>query len=363
MLDNILKERDLLPILKMNDGREATRDLWQERRKELLDALMTYSYGFTPAPPKSVRGEITSENARCCAGKVLERRVDIKFDTPSGEFSFPLALFIPVTVEKPPVFLHINFRPDFPKHCAPVEEITDAGFAIAVFCYKDVVNDAHYGDFSDGLARAFGTDQNRGKTEWGKIGMWAYAASRALDYLLTVPEIDAEHTAVVGHSRLGKTALWAGAQDERFWCTISNCSGYGGAATSKHGTGERVRDFIRAGSWDWYCENFKDYTDELEDQKPYDQNYLLALIAPRLLCVGSAEKDRGADPTSEFLTSLSASSAWEMLGEKGLVTPDRLPVPGDHFAEGKVGYHLRPYNHYFSREDWNKYITFLKSKL
>ena len=363
MLKNILKERDLLPILKMKDGRAVTRELWEERRREMLDALMTYSYGFTPPAPRSVVGEVLKENAKSCAGKVIERRINISFDTPGGEFSFPLALFIPLGEEKPPVFLHIAFRRELPDIYVPIEEITDSGYALAVFCYTDVVNDAHYGDFSDGLARAFGTDENRKNTEWGKIGMWAYAASRALDYLLTVSEIDALHTAVMGHSRLGKTALWAGAQDERFWCTISNCSGYGGAATSKHGTGERVRDFINAGSWDWYCENFKNYTDELEDQKPYDQNYLLALIAPRLLCVGSAENDRGADPTSEFLTSLSASSAWEMLGEKGLLTPDRLPIPGDHFTEGNIGYHLRSHNHYLSREDWNKYISFLKSKL
>jgi hypothetical protein len=92
--------------------------------------------------------------------------------------------------------------------------------------------------------------------------MWAYGASRFLDYLLTREDLDAAHTAVVGHSRLGKTALWCGAQDERFFMTISNDSGYAGAATSKHGHGERVRDFLRVGSWDWYCENFKLFTDD-----------------------------------------------------------------------------------------------------
>ena len=197
----------------------------------------------------------------------------------------------------------------------------------------------------------------------GKIGMWAYGASRVLDYVLTHDDLDSVHTAVIGHSRLGKTALWAAAQDERFWCGISNNSGYGGAASSKHGTGERVTDFIRVGSWDWYCENFKEYTGEKEDCKPYDQAYLLAAIAPRLLCVGSAEEDRGADPKSEFLTSLHASCAWEMLGKKGLVSPDRLPTPGDHLTEGSVGYHLRSFGHCLSRNDWNAYIKFLSEKL
>lgn len=363
MLNQELSSRALLPILTMDDGRPVTRELWPARRAEMRRALETYSYGVTPPPPAHVSGEILSSNPAFCAGKVLEQRIRITFDTPSGDFSFPLALFVPQTVEKPPVFLHIAFRRELPDRYVPIEEITDAGFALAVFCYEDIVNDAHYGDYSDGLALAFGTDCARGKTEWGKIGMWAYGASRALDYLLTRTDIDAAHTAVIGHSRLGKTALWAGAQDERFWCSISNDSGYGGAATSKHGEGERVRDFLRAGSWDWFCENFKDYTDEREDEKPYDQSFLLALIAPRLLCVGSAALDQGADPKSEFLTSLWASQAWELLGEPGLICPDRLPVPGDHFAEGRVGYHLRDHRHYLSREDWNRYIAFLKAKL
>ncbi|MEA4822971.1 MAG: hypothetical protein VB111_02495 [Clostridiaceae bacterium] len=363
MLEQELASRALLPILTMDDGRPATPALWTERRRELRRALETYSYGVTPPAPDRVTGEIVEEDGIAFAGKVIEQRIRISFDTPSGEFSFPLALFVPQTVDKPPVFLHIAFRRDLPDRYVPIEEITDAGFALAVFCYKDVVNDNLHGDYSDGLARAFGTDCARGRTEWGKIGMWAYGASRALDYLLTRDDIDAAHTAVIGHSRLGKTALWTAAQDERFWCAISNDSGYGGAATSKHGEGERVRDFLRAGSWDWYCENFKDYVDDLEDKKPYDQSFLLALLAPRLLCVGSAVLDQGADPKSEFLTSLWASQAWTLLDAPGLVCPDRLPVPGDHFREGNIGYHLRSFRHFLSREDWNHYIGFLKDKL
>ena len=139
---------------------------------------------------------------------------------------------------------------------------------------------------------------------------------------------------------------------------ISNDSGYGGAASSKHGTGERVTDFIRAGSWDWYCENFKKFTGDLEDEKPYDQSFLLALIAPRYLLVGSAEQDPGADPTAEFLTTLHASCAWELLGEKGLVA-EKLPGASAYYGDGNVLYHRRKGLHYLSREDWAAYIRFL----
>lgn len=363
MLNELLKERDLLPVLKMDNGVSVTRENWRERREEMKKALETYSYGVTPPIPEWVTGKILTEDTNAYAGKVIQQRVELSFPSPGGIFRFPFVLFVPKRFPNAPVMLHLAFRTDLPDRYVPIEEITDNGFALAVVCYTDIVNDGHFGDFSDGLALMFDTDCNREKTAWGKIGMWAYGASRILDYLLTREDIDAKHTAVIGHSRLGKTSLWTAAQDERFWCAISNDSGYGGAATSKHGHGERVRDFLRAGSWEWYCENFKDYTDDREDRKPYDQAYLLAMIAPRYLCVGSAEEDRGADPESEFLTSLWASQAWELLGTPGLITPDKLPQAGDVLGNGTIQYHMRSGGHFLSREDWGNYMRFLNKKL
>lgn len=363
MLNRLLQERNLLPILTHENGRTVTLSSWQDRRCEMLTALQTYSYGITPTDAVTTVGELLEEEPYAVAGKVCLQKIRLTLDSSLGIFSFPFWLAIPRKVSKAPVFLHIAFSPDIPYKYLPLEEITDAGFAVVSVWYQDMVNDSHFGDFSDGLAAYFGTTQERHPQEWGKIGMWAYGASRILDYLLTRQDIDASHTSLIGHSRLGKTALWAAAQDTRFWCTIANNSGYGGAATSKHGTGERVRDFLRVGSWDWYCEQFKDYTDEKEDTKPYDQAFLLALIAPRYLCVGSAIEDHGADPQSEFLTSLWASQAWSVHDRSGLITPNRLPVVGDCWQDGCIGYHLRAGRHYLSREDWQVYIRFVQSKL
>ncbi len=366
LLKELLEERGLPPILAMNDGTPVTPLTWPAKRREMLDALTSYSYGRTPPPPARVWGETLAENREftdTCAGKVRQERIRLSIETERGIFSFPFVLSVPKRPQKPPVFLNLAFRHDLPDRYVPLEEITDGGYAVATVCYTDIVNDAHFGDFSDGLAAYFGTNGGRAPDEWGKIGMWAYGASRILDCLLTRDDIDALHTAVIGHSRLGKTALWTAAQDERFFAAISNDSGYGGAATSRHGEGERVRDFLRAGSWDWFCENFQAFTDAREDSKPYDQAFLLALIAPRLLCVGSAEEDRGADPKSEFLTALWASQAWEMLGVPGLKTPDRLPAAGDILFGGNVGYQLRAGTHFLSREDWNRYMLFLDEKL
>lgn len=360
MLDKILKDKNYLDILTMNNGTKVTCENFAKRKEELFEALYTHSYGKTPTLDFKVWGEVENSDSNAYAGKVQNEKVRIYIESENGVFSFPIEIFIPKNTEKPSAFLHIAFKP-VPDKFIPVEEITDSGFALVVMVYEDVVNDKHFGDYSDGLAKYFGTDNPRNDEEWGKIGMWAFGASRVMDYLVSErKDINAEKVAVIGHSRLGKTALWCGAQDERFAAVISNNSGYGGAASSKKGTGERVTDFIDVGSWDWFCENFKKYTGEKEDQKPYDQSYLLSLIAPRLLCVGSAILDKGADPESEFLTTLHASKVWEMLGEKGLLCPDRMPVPGDNFFEGSVGYHLREYGHFLSREDWNAYIEFLK---
>ena len=363
MLNHILQTKDYLPILRMQDGTPVTPENWQQRRRELLEILMQYSYGRTPAAPDYLECSTKSIDMDTYAGKVIEEHVSVGFRGERGFFTFPIPLYIPKKVQRPPVLLHLAFRPA-PDRYIPVEEITDAGFALIVLCYKDVVNDNLGGDYSDGIAKYFGTTIHRAPDEWGKIGMWAYAASRVMDYIIEKrPDLDAAHVAVIGHSRLGKTALWTAAQDERFFAAISNNSGYGGAASSKDGHGERIRDFLHWGSWDWFCENFKAYTDEKEDQKPYDQSFLLALIAPRYLLVGSAAEDYGADPQSEFLTTLHASAAWELLGKPGLITPDKLPEENDVLHEGFIGYHLRPGKHFLSREDWNYYIRFLQEKI
>ncbi len=360
-LRKLLRERAYLPILQMNDGSAVTAENWQARRAELKALLEEYSYGTMPPPPLHVAGKTVFTDAIAYAGKVKNERVEITVETERGEFSFPVELFIPYRPEKPPVILHLAFRP-VPDRYIPVEEITDAGYALAVVVYKDLVNDSYFEDYSDGIAALFGTTAERGNTEWGKIGMWAWGGSRVMDYLQRREDLDRDHVAVMGHSRLGKTALWCGALDERFAAVISNDSGYGGAASSKMGKGERITDFIRVGSYDWFCRRFLEFQGDGEDHKPYDQSFLLALVAPRYLCVGSAVLDRGADPTSEFLTACHASAAWELLGERGLICPDRLPEVGEHFAEGRIGYHMRAGRHYLSREDWNAYIRFLDRK-
>lgn len=361
-MDAPLYELGLKDYLPLWEG-DMDAAKWADKRRELKRLLEERCYGAMPEKQGNTRNVILSENANAWGGAVTEIRAEAHFPAGDGEFTLPYALLMPNGVEKPPVILYLSFDRALPNRYTPVEEICARGYALCSVCYLDIAPDTHDGDFSAGLcARLIGRGIERRAGDCGRIGVWAFAASRLLDALLTYDTIDAEHTAVAGHSRLGKTALWAAACDERFFCAISNCSGFGGAANARHGEGERVIDFIRAGSWDWFCERFKDDCGR-EDDRVFDQHFLLALIAPRLLCVGSADMDVHADPKAEFLTSLAASRAWEIYGKAGLVCESDMPKAGDSFDAGSIHYHLRSGTHFLSRRDWNAYLDFLDLRL
>lgn len=371
MLKELLAERDLLPIDRRADGSPCGRDQWPARRREILENLQRNLYGWTPTAPRQVEGRVVWEDEAAYAGKVLHQCVELRIATAGGEHVLPFHLLRPRAEARPPVLLHLAFRPSLaamrtPADYAglsdryiPVEEVLDHGFALAVVCYRDIVDDTLDGNYRQGLGACFFRSNERAPEDWGRIGLWAYGGGCVLDYLVRQETLDRDCISVIGHSRLGKTALWLGAQDERLFAAVSNDSGFGGAAVARHGAGERITDFLRCGSWDWFCENFKRYANR-EDELPYDQHLLLAAMAPRRVYVASAAEDRGADPRSEFLSCLAASRAYELLGERGLVTPDALPVPGAALHAGRIGHHLRAGRHFLSREDWGLCMRYLR---
>lgn len=179
-----------------------------------------------------------------------------------------------------------------------------------------------------------------------------------MDYACTVPEIDHDRIGVVGHSRLGKTALLAGALDERFFCAFSNDSGCSGAALARGTKGETVGKIYQNFPY-WFCEKYGTYAEQ-EDTMPFDQHFLLAAIAPRRVYVASASQDCWADPENEYLSCIAAGEYYRNMGLKGFIRPDRDPVPGDCFGEGEIGYHLRAGTHYLSREDWGHFMEYMR---
>jgi hypothetical protein len=225
---------------------------------------------------------------------------------------------------------------------------------MATFCYNDVTLDEN-DHFESGLAAMY--PRENPETDWGKIGMWASAASRVMDYVQTLPQIDKSRIFALGHSRLGKTAIWTAVQDERFAAGCSNDSGCSGAAITRQKQGEHVKEITKNFPY-WFCGNYQKYIDR-ENEMPFDQHQLLALMAPRTLYVASAVEDLWSDPYSDFMSAKLASDAYELLGVTGLVNPTGEMIGvNEHLHEGNVGYHMRAGKHFMSRDDWKQYMAY-----
>ena len=321
-----------------------------ERRPELLRLFETHVYGRTPSGGPRPRFEVVKTDLSALGGKATRKDVAIVF----GDAAAPrtvLVLYVPNDARGPvPAFLGLNFqRNDEIKW--PLSTIVERGYAVASAFYQDL-----FPDRADGAADSVLTlfPARQGPEAWGAIGVWAWAMSRALDYLETDRAVDARRVAVLGHSRIGKAALWAGAQDPRFAMVISNESGCGGAALSKRIYGETVAAITKRFPH-WFCANFARYADR-EAELSVDQHELLALIAPRPLYVASAVDDHWADPKGEFLGALGADPVYRLLGTEGL--PVREMPAVDQPVHGRLGYHVRSGGHDLADADWRQYLAF-----
>ena len=324
-------------------------------KSELIDTLLREEYGFLPSRPTEVSAELESVDKRFCAGKAELQKLILTTRAEWGEFSFPVYYATPKGKTNVPCFIHVNFRDLIPDMYQPTEELIDNGFATLTFCYKDVTSDD--GDFTNGLAGVVFPDGKRKSDDCGKIGLWTWAAMAVMDYAQTLPELDGKRICVAGHSRLGKTALLTGALDERFYCAFSNDSGCSGAALSRENDGETIEKIVNRFPY-WFCENYYKYVDK-EDTLPFDQHWLIAANIPHRVYVASAEGDLWACPKNEFGACVAANPYYKAHGMKGFVCGGEMPSVEENLHDGDIGYHIRKGTHYFSREDWNRYIEFL----
>jgi hypothetical protein len=355
--------------LQTLDGRTITSaEGWQNvRRPEILELFRSQVYGrASVGRPDDLKFVITEIKKDVMDGKATRKQIDITFAGPGGEGVLHLMVFIPNNASKPvPVTLLINHRspadPNRERKSTfwPVEEIIARGYAAATFHASDVDPDKHDG-FKNGVHGIFdAAEENRPTDLWGTIAAWAWGASRAMDYFESDSDINSNQVMVVGHSRGGKAALWAGAIDNRFAMTVSNDSGCTGAALAKRKKGETVKD-INDRFPHWFNDNYKQYNDN-ENALPIDQHLLIALMAPRLVYVASASEDDWADPEGEFLATVNAGPVYNLFGLEGVGT-SVMPEPDQPVHIGRIGYHLRTGGHNLTVYDWKCYMDFAEKQ-
>ena len=350
-----LEARRLPKLLQSLKGEVvASPKAWASRRREIMKILEDERFGRLPACEYSWQcAQEFEERHYYLGGKGIVRTMRMDITANGKPFSWRFHYSLPKCNRPVPLFLQIGFSPRLPFSTMPVEEINAGGFGLAFFDYQQVSSDN--GDFTNGLAGCFYPDGRRGLYDGGKIALWAWAASRIMDYLCTVPEIDPRRIMVIGHSRLGKTALWAGALDERFSGIVSIQSGCGGAAIARQNTGETVAAITDQFPF-WFAPAYGAYAHR-EAAMPFDQHFLAALAAPRKLYIASAAEDLWADPLGEWLCCHAVSPVYELLGRRG-IQPIDAPRDDMTLHQGQVAYHRRPGTHFFSRTDWQRVMAY-----
>lgn len=340
-----------------------TPESWLKvRREEILDMFRENVFGRIPETPYLKSFKVVNKDEKALNGAATLKEVDITITAEGKELIIHLTLFTPNSVKKPvPAFLLIDNRGPantdptrkVKSEFWPVEEAIARGYGMAVFSNSDVDPD-NFDDFKNGI-HALLDKYPRPDDAWGTLAAWAWGASRCLDYLVTDKDIAADKVAVVGHSRGGKTALWAGAEDTRFAMVISNESGCGGAALSRRRFGETVGR-INIAFPHWFCSNYKKYSNN-EDALPVDMHMLLALSAPRALYVDCASEDLWGDPLGSYLALYNAVPVYKLLRINSDI-PETMPPLNKQLISGKVAFHIRDGAHNMLLKDWNWFMDF-----
>ena len=375
------------PLLCGDGSRIRTAEEWQKKRRpELLQLFKDVMYGEIPPLPDRVRYELLSEKKDARGGKAVRREIRIHLEMNDGRaHCIDMICYVPANARgKVPVFVGLTFignhvitdepdiritgtagdTPEKPidrtrgvqTRRFPIDFLLERGYALATASYHDIFPDRITG-WEQSIYRLFfsGEELKRPKG-FSSIGAWAWGISRMLDCLAALPEIDASKAAVFGHSRLGKTALWAGVTDERFKLLCVNDSGCGGAALSRRLFGETLfsmYQYFHIGKY-WFTDTLEAKSEHPENL-PLDQHELIALAAPRAVAVHSASEDLWADPKGEYLAAYHAGPVFELFGKTPLKS-ETPPAP-EQAVGTDVSYYCRNGDHEILLADWQHYVS------
>jgi hypothetical protein len=381
------------PLVMMDGTKVTTKEQWQTKRKPELKALFQhYMYGRLPPTPKRQTYEVLFRDEKALGGKAKLSEVRISFEEPKLEHAIHVLLVVPNQVKKPPVFVGMNFcgnhtllddeRIHLPggwvRNSCPgavneratekgrggqanlwnIDLIVDRGYALACFYSGDIDPDTP--DMSDGIGPAF---YKQGQTspapdDAATIMLWAWGFHRVVDFVEreAKDDVDPQRIAVVGHSRNGKTALLAGAFDERIALVIPLQAGCGGTAPSRTSDtrAESVKR-INTSFPHWFCGNFKKFNEDTS-KLPFDQHCLIALCAPRPVLLPNAEEDLWANPSGQFEMLQTASPVYRRLGVEGLGENARPEM--NKLIDSRLGYFIRPGRHAMTRADWEVFLQY-----
>ena len=375
------------PLISPNGKAITTVKDWERKQRPYILKLFTENvYGKIPAKPAGMHFKVTETDSAALNGKAIRKQVTIYFAAGDDAPSMDLLLYLPRTNKPAAVFVGLNFTGNHTiaadkaikpaMHLKkkdqqitdseaiessrgssasrwPLEEIINKGYGVATAHYYDLEPDDKDG-WKQGIRTTMKDALHIATDAWSAIGAWSWGLSRIQDYLESDAAADAKRTILIGHSRLGKTALWAGANDQRFSIVISNNSGEGGAALSRRVFGETIRN-LNTSFPHWFIARYKSYNDHPE-MLPVDQHMLLSLIAPRPLYVASAEDDKWADPKGEFLSAKNAAPVYALYKLQG-VTVDEMPAVNTPVG-ATIRYHIRTGKHDVTLYDWQQYLEF-----
>jgi hypothetical protein len=355
---------DALTTLK---GHQITnsQDWINLRRSEVLELFKENVYGRVPDTQYTMSFTLVNEDPGAIDGLATLKQVDITIKASGKSLVIHLSVFVPNNVTgKAPLFLLIcnrgfdNIDPTrtIKSEFWPVEEIIARGYGTAAFYNADIDPD-EFDNFKNGIHGMLDRDV-RPPDAWGTIAAWAWGASRCLDYLITDKSIDSEKIAVAGHSRGGKTALWAGANDERFAMIIGNESGCGGSSIARRCYGETIAR-INTAFPHWFCQNYRKYNNN-EAAMPVDQHMLMALIAPRALYIDCASDDLWGDPKGSYLALYNSLPVFRLY-DPGILLPVEVPALNKQVISDNIGFHIRSGEHNLKLQDWKFFMDFADS--